>query len=245
MHAAQQLWERHHPATGYPHGVEPVPEPLPGLAFFPGGYGLWGCRQGEPLPSFPVGGIMVLGHDFHSREGYDKSRKLGAEPLTLPTWNNLLALLRDVGVSIERCFFTNLYMGLRSGSGTTGPFPGATDATFVAHCQAFLLEQLRIQRPALILTLGVHVPKVIGALSPQLARWAEGTGLKHLDAVGAVQRGVTFAGVDAHSTTVVALIHPSLRHASLRHRQYGQVRGPEAELAMLRAGLASAGVTAG
>jgi len=132
-------------------------------------------------------------------------------------------------------------MGLRAGTATTGMFPGASDPAFVAHCQNFFLEQLRAQRPSLVLTLGVHVPSVIGALSPELAPWAGSRGLKHLDVVGPVQTGTTFRGVKDLRTTVVALIHPSLRHASLRHRRYGAAAGAEAELAMLRDGLSAAG----
>jgi hypothetical protein len=188
---------------------------------------------------------MVLGHDFHSESGYQESRRRGGERLTLPTWSNLVKLLRAAGIAPERCFFTNLYMGLRVGTATTGPFPGATDAGFVAHCQGFLVEQLRVQRPALILTLGVHVPPVLGALSPELAPWVAGKGLRHLDTVGPVRTGVTFTGVAEYRATVVALIHPSLRHASLRHRRYGTSNGAEAELCMLRDGLAAARVVAG
>jgi hypothetical protein len=240
MHPAKALWARHHPLSGYPANVLPVPEPISGLAFFPGGYGLWGMKQGHPLTAFPVGGIMVLGHDFHSESGYAESRRLGGERLTLPTWSNLLKLFEAAGVMPERCFFTNLYMGLRAGTATTGVFPGANDAKFVSHCQAFFLEQLRVQRPALVLTLGVHVPPVIGVLSPELAPWAAGRGLKHLDTVGPVQTGVTFRDVVDFQTTTVALIHPSLRHASLRHRWYGDAIGVDAELAMLRDGLLAA-----
>jgi hypothetical protein len=240
MHPAEALWTCHHPPAGYPAGVLPVPEPISGLAFFPGGYGLWGTGRDRPLPAFPVGGVMVLGHDFHSEAGYAESRRRGGERLTLPTWSNLLKLFEAAGIAPERCFFTNLYMGLRSGAATTGVFPGARDPTFVAHCQAFLLEQLRTQQPGLVLTLGVHVPPIIGALSPELAPWAAGRGLKHLDAVGPVQQNVTFPGVQAYRTTAVALLHPSLRHASLRHRRYGGHTGADAELAMLRDGLAAA-----
>lgn len=51
------------PPDTYPSGAIPVPEAIAGTAFFPGGHGLW---MEEGAPSFPVGGIMVLGHDFHS-----------------------------------------------------------------------------------------------------------------------------------------------------------------------------------
>lgn len=70
--------------------------------------------------------------------------------------------------------------GLRAGTATTGVFPGANDAKFVSHCQAFFLEQLRVQRPALVLTLGVHVPPVIGVLAGAgtvgSGAWAEASG---------------------------------------------------------------------
>lgn len=242
MHPAEVLWARHHPPAGYPVGVIPVPAPIGGLAFFPGGFGLWGAAPGRPLPALPVGGVMVIGRDFHSEAGYTESRRLGGERLTLPTWGNLLRLFEGVGLPPERCFFTNLYVGLRAGSVATGVFPGASDPAFVAHCQTFLVEQLRVQRPALVLTLGVHVPPVIGPLSPELSPWTEGRGLKHLDAVGPMRTAVTFRGVEHFRTTAVALLHPSLRQASLRHRRYGGVTGEAAEFAMLRDGLAASGV---
>jgi hypothetical protein len=242
MHPAQDLWNRHHPPQGYPDGVVEVPEAISGLAFFPGGYGLYGAQKGRALPEFPKGGIMVLGHDFHSKAGYDESRCRGGERVEMPTWRNLLELFDAVGVPLGRCFFTNLYMGLRQGTATTGRFPGARDAAFVMHCKAFLLEQIRAQRPTLVLTLGVNVPPVLGALSPELASWARKRGLKHLDAAGPVKKGVTFTGVDDFRTTVVALIHPCMRHGSLRHRRYGGKEGADAELAMLREGLAEARV---
>jgi hypothetical protein len=244
MHPVEALWARHAPPAGYPPGVVPVPDPIPGLAFFPGGYGLWGCAAGKPLPPLTVGGVMVLGHDFHSEDGYRKSYQMGAEPETLPTWRNLLRLLREVGIPPEQSFFTNLYMGLRAGSATTGVFPGAHDVTFVAHCERFLLDQLRVQRPALVLTLGIHVPPVIGRLSPELKPWTARRGLRHLDAVGPVQEKVTFPGLTGWTTTVVALTHPSLRGASVRHRRYQGAEKHDAEVRMLHDARARAGLAA-
>lgn len=233
-HPAERLWARHHPPAGYPSGVVPVPQTIPGLAFFPGGYGLWGSRADRPLPDFPVGGVMVLGHDFHSESGYHESLRLGGERMTLPTWRNLVALLKDADIAPDRCFFTNFYMGLRAGSATTGVFPGAGDRGFVEHCRRFLVEQLTAQRPLLVLTLGVHVPHAIAPLSPELEPWAARRGLKHLDATGPVRSGVTFPGVAGLATTVVALTHPSLRAAGVRHRAYRGDVGHRAELGMLR-----------
>lgn len=232
-HLVETLWSAHHPATGYPPGVRAVPSPLPGLGFFPGGYGLWGAQPGHPLPPLPIGGVMVLGHDFHSESGYRASALLGGERLSMPTWRNLIRLLHIASISLETCFFTNVYMGLREGASATGPFPGATDRGFVEHCKAFLVEQLRMQRPALVLCLGKYVPPVLAQMSPELRGWSAAKGFKDIDACGPVQGGVTFPGLDAHQCTVVALLHPSLRQASVRHRRYDGWVGEEAETQML------------
>ena len=244
-HPARALWTLHHPPADYPAGVVRVPEPIPGVAFFPGGYGLWGSTAGQPLPPFPVGGVMVLGHDFHSEAGYRESFKLGAERMTLPTWRSLTTLLAEVGIALERCFFTNLFMGLREGTATTGPFPGGGDPAFVGHCERFLIEQLRAQRPALVLTLGVHVPPIIGRLSPELAAWTTGRGLRHLDTVGPVHAKVTWRGLDGLETTVVALAHPSLRSANVRHRRYGELVKHAAEVRMIEDALGRSGMVTG
>jgi hypothetical protein len=244
-HPVETLRAEHAPPHGYPPGVVPIPAPLPGLAFFPGGHGLWGSAEGKPLPRFPVGGVMVLGHDFHSEDGYTKSSKAGSESTKLPTWLNLLKVLSEVGIAPERCFFTNLYMGLRAGSANTGRFPGAGDPTFVAHCKQFLVHQLQTQRPSLLVTLGIEVPPVVGQLSPQLAPWAAGRGLQYLDGVGPVQAKVTFSGIGNYSTTAVALTHPCQRNANVGHRRYLGAVGHQAEVRMLHDACALAGITTG
>ncbi len=260
MHPADALWARHEPPGRYPDGVVRVRKPIPGRAFFPGGFGLWDAVAGAPLPPMPVGGVMVLGHDFHSEDGYEKSLKAGEEPRDNKTWSNLLPVLDEVGISRKWCFFTNLYMGLRATptaqqerpgvkarrprSPTMGKHPGASDADFVSHCRAFLVEQLRVQRPALILSLGKYVPPALGTLSPELAPWAEWKNFGHIDKVGAVQSPVTVGGIDGYQTTVVALLHPCQRRLNLPARRYGSAAGAEAELAMIRVGMALAGVAA-
>src|SRR5688572_28477068 len=144
QHVAVELWRRHHPRR-YPRGVLRVPKPIPGLAFFPGGYGLWNAKKGTSavLPPFPRRGVMVLGHDFHSESGYNSSLERGCESETQPTWLNLLKLLRAARVPLARCFFTNFYMGLRQGDATTGLFPGSSNNEFAKHCGDFFIEQLK------------------------------------------------------------------------------------------------------
>jgi hypothetical protein len=221
----------------YPAGVVPVPERLPGTAFFPGGAGLW-MPDGGALPPMPTGGVMVLGHDFYSEAGYRRFLESRGESTRGPTWRNLLALLARVGVTPEACFFTNVYMGLRAGSRNTGRFPGASDAGFVERCRMFLLEQLRAQRPRVVLSLGSHVPAVAAPLSPELEPWLGCKTLTGLDAASVpLIAAATFDGLPDVSATVVALTHPSLRWASVGRRRYKGYAGDDAEVAMLEEAL--------
>lgn len=240
QHPAQQLWAEHAYPGDQPLGVLPVPEAIRGTAFFPGGYGLFVSEPGGELPSFPFGGVMVLGHDFHSEIGYRRSLAQDCESLSQPTWRNLLRLLAQAAIPTADCFFTNFFMGLRQGTITTGVFPGSKSEPYVEYCRRFLLRQLEVQRPRLVLTLGVRVPYLVAPMSPELAPWQMRQGLKHLDACGPIQLKVSFAGLPGFRTTVVALTHPSLRHTSVRHRRFHGATGAEAELKMLIAARAMA-----
>lgn len=233
QHPAQQLWDEHAYPGDHPLGVLPVPEAIRGTAFFPGGFGLLVSAPGSELPSFPFGGLMVLGHDFHSEAGYRRSLERNGESLSQPTWRNLLRLLAQAAIPTADCFFTNFFMGLRQGTITTGVFPGSKSEPYVEHCRRFLLRQLEVQRPRLLLTLGIHTPVLVAPMSPELAPWRIRQGLKYLDASGPIQRRASFVGLPGFRTTVVALTHPSLRHASMRHRRFDGATGADAELRML------------
>jgi hypothetical protein len=221
---------RTHLPTNYPKGVVPTREAISGTAFFPGGHGLW-MEEGEPR--FPVGGIMVLGHDFHSEAEYNKSVERCKENLKAATWRNLINFLEAAGIAPRDCFYTNFYMGLREGLATTGVFPGSTDPDFVRACQQFFLEQLRQQRPKVILVLGVHVPRQLAPLAPELQQWSAATTLNDFNAPGmAVVHKVCFTG-HAEAVNVVMLAHPSQRLLNVRHRSYKGLVGQEAELGMV------------
>lgn len=225
-----------------PPGVIPLRARIGGTAFFPGGAGLWGAVPGQPLPFMPIGGVMVLGHNFDSETGFAASLRRGSENLNGPTWRTLRTVLLRAGIALEECFFTNAYMGLKAGAQATGPFPGARDAAFVRRCQRFLLEQIRLQQPRLLLTLGKEVLPVLVPLAPELhVAW---TGLRTLPE--ADQRGVAlvnavhFPGVP-HATTVVALTHPANRAPIVRWRRYHDLEGDAAEQELLREALQQVG----
>jgi hypothetical protein len=233
IHAAEALWRQHGNYVDYPKGVIAVPEPIAGTAFFPGGYGLWNPDATRPLPPFPFRGVMIVGHDFHSEVGYWASQRRKHESLNQPTWRNLLDVLRRAKIDLTQCFFTNFFTGLRAGSRTTGRFPGASDNGFVKDCRSFLLGQIEVQRPSLLITLGTQTPFLMAPLSSQLSDWAERRGLKHLDTHEPVRFGVRFLDLEDFAINVVALTHPSLRPACVRHRRYKGLEKDAAELLML------------
>ncbi len=215
---------------------------IPGTAFFPGGAGLWQAGLETPLPPMPIGGVMVLGQDFHSEEAFEASLAERTEVPERPskhfrippTWIELRRLLAEAEIPLERCFFTNAFMGLRRGNKSVGRFPGALDDGYVDRCRQFLLRQLTMQRPSVVLTLGIWVPGFIAPLSPQLAGWRKPRTMRAIDDAGPIVRAVQFPGSTAGGCVVIALTHPSLRAANVGRRRFGDNAGHAAEIAMLR-----------
>ena len=141
MYAIEQLFTLLDQFGSYPNGVMKIPGRFDGTAFFPGGWGLWNTHPHELLPPVPIGGSMVLGHNFDSEAGFQHAFSHAGENLKSATWRNLLAFLKQVGISPEQCFFTNAYVGLRAGDHAMGAFSGARDPEFVRWCRNFLLKR--------------------------------------------------------------------------------------------------------
>lgn len=217
-------------------GVKPVPEQIQGTSFFPGGVGLY-CKDRGVLPQFPVGGVMVLGHDFHSEVGYEQSLQRGAEDMCGQTWRHLLKFLSRVPICLDRCFFTNVYMGLRVGDIATGEFPGAKSEQFVTSCRRFFLHQVSLQRPSLILALGSYVPVFLAPLSPALAPWAKTMTFRERDSTAPLVKSVTFDTLHATPCVVVSMVHPCLRPSNIRHRRTPTASGDAFELSLVKEAL--------
>lgn len=239
-HPSRRLWGEVHAVEPYPLGVSSVPEQIAGTSFFPGGTGLW-CEAAPDVPPLPVGGVMVLGHDFHSRAGYEWSRRNIAENLNSPTWRHLRSLLQAVPIAPETCFFTNVYMGLRDGKATMGRFPGSRDPAFIERCRLFFIRQLQVQRPRLILALGAFVPPFLAPLSPELSGWATCHSFRELDGAGLSTIAAASFAKAGHVCALVALTHPCLRPVNVGRRSWQSLRGDSAELQMVREALSLAG----
>lgn len=242
LHPIETLFEDLRHIGPFPIGVVPVPDRIQGIAFFPGGAGLWGAKPGRPLPPMPIGGVMVLGHNFDSVAGFQHSLLHEGENLNGPTWRAVLDLIDRAGIPREQCFFTNAYMGLIDGRSAVGKFPGASDAGFVRRCQDFLVKQISVQQPKVILTLGKEVLPLLAAISPELhAKWAKVRTLVAADRLhAALIHPCHFSGAQ-HPIAVVALTHPAFRHLNIARRHYADQSGDAAEVALIRDALQNVG----
>jgi hypothetical protein len=235
LHPVEHLFARLDQFHDYPPGVKRMPGRFKGTAFFPGGAGLWQAVPGQPLPPFPVGGVMVLGHNFGPEVDFvPQADELRSENLNGATWRGVRDVLPRAGIPLERCFFTNAYVGVLPGSKAVGRFPGASVPAFVQWCQAFILEQVRAQQPRLLLTLGKEVLPVVAELTPELRRaWSGAKTLRDIDQLKvALVHPVEFPGV-SHATAVVALTHPANRPPNVKRRRYQGQGGDAAEMLLL------------
>ena len=188
-------------------------------AFFPGGRGLWSCPGSSLKPD-----TIVLGQDFSTWEQHQEILHGSSEDLKTPTWRNLIAVLNRVGLDLERCFFTNAFMGLRRNGLSTGVFPGFRDAAYMAENADFLQFQIE--------TIG---PRCRGA-----GDWAD-FNFQTVDSEDrALLRGVEFGNL---RTNLVALVHPSMRFKNVGMRRFGGKFGDDAEVSLLSEGLRVSGIT--
>jgi uracil-DNA glycosylase len=224
----------------YPDGVVPVPSQIPGLAFFPGGHGVYQEEGLFELPAFPFRKVMVVGQDFDTLKNFEKSSKRHEENRNVGAWGNLLPLLDRSGIPRAGCFFTNAYMGLRATGRNVGPSVGSRSEAFRATCLSFFLRQLELQEPRLILCLGAQVARFLAHCSSDLQAWSGGS----FASIDSTNSGVLFNvgfGDRQPVPAVVALVHPSFRSANIGRRRYRNDRGEAAEQALLIEAIARSG----
>ena len=151
----------------YGAGAIEVGNQVDGTAFFPGGTGLWrGLEAYGKLPDeFPEAPIMFLGHNFDSVKGHKDSCTRGIERMNTGTWHFLIRYLAAAELDPAGGFYTNAFVGLqpKNANGTL-----YANEEFYQECRAFLIEQISIVRPRLIVALGQNAAReldlVIGRL---------------------------------------------------------------------------------
>ena len=222
---------------------------LPEFAFFPGGAGLWGVSTGSEWPPIPEGRIMVLGHNFGSTDYYDNCcRTWHGDNQNSNTWKGLTEILGVTGIPLEWCFFTNVYVGLRTDSKETGKFPGASNKPFRNKCQTLFQKEVEYQKPSLILSFGRFNPRFLSEIANELASWKHCKDtLKRVDLseAGPVVASVRFTMCPQLDTVVVALTHPSCparaSHVA-RNRLYKERNGYDVEIDMIQDALRLSGL---
>lgn len=191
-------------------------------------------------PEFPYEGVMVVGHDWGTVSDFDAYSKFDAENLRNPTWRNMLPFLEKVGINPRRCFFTNFFIGLRTGPSSVGAFPGAKDPAYVSACLTLLVEQIETQRPKLIIVLGKYVPRLMAKASYKLRDWSNFDSFKTIDQNNAAVILETNLSSSTHKFSTVCLVHPCYRQLNVRHRHWNGFRGDEAEVNLTKYALMQA-----
>lgn len=224
-------------AVRYPSEVTPTWARIENAEFFPGGYGLWLARAGEPLPELPIGGVLVLGHNLDCVESFAKNlAKGGANPDTQPTFRNLKRLLDASGIPVSNVFLTNFFMGC--GLMQTGAFPGRNDRNFVSDCADLLRRTLHILQPRTVIVLGKETWRHLGAVAPGLGAWAKLRTFSALDKLEHAQVLGPLSVDGGPPFKAVAVVHPSYAPSNWKHRRYAGRDGLGAEAELLRLALA-------
>lgn len=152
----------------------PVGKYIRGQAFFPGGDGLWrvdgmhtlvpGAQEGQIAKH----GVMFIGNDFGSVTTQLASVARGYEEFTVKTWHFLRQRIVRTSIPAQMLFFTNAVMGLRrTGSNiddigweSVDPNTKPSERFFV-RCARFLLQQVQLLEPRIVVVLGGKQQEVV------------------------------------------------------------------------------------
>lgn len=216
------------PEDVFPTGVmRPLLPFVRGVAFFPGGSGLFGGAE-QPIAPRP---IMVVGQDFGTTEYVDEMRASGATSEDMgSTWNGLLDLfLGPSGIDPRDCFFTNTLMGARCIGGMTGPNPALDHDQFMLACESFMKKQITVVQPSVVIALGVIPAALLSrwlGIARELARprRAKPPRIAELDDLGLqFVEGIRLSGLNICFDFGWS-IHPANGKPNLRHRSWKSVR---------------------
>jgi hypothetical protein len=222
--------------NSYPLELESVDCGITGIGFFPGARGIW--KNGDE--TLTNKSIMVLGHDFGAKRDYQNSVIRGEENLKALTWKNLKEAMDDYRIKPENCFFTNCIMGIRAeGLSAIGENPASKNEnfeTFKKDCQEFLIKQITIQKPQLIICLGLQILNFMSDMSTKLGHLSKIKSFKKLDIENlSAFENIEFNGISNYLTNLVFITHPTYRHLNIENRSYYGLSGIDAERKLVNA----------
>ncbi|HEY5325671.1 MAG TPA: uracil-DNA glycosylase family protein [Mucilaginibacter sp.] len=216
----------------YPFELEKADCGISGKGFFPGARGLF-----EPDDqTLSNKSIMILGHDFGAKRDYENSIKRGCENQQSLTWGNLNKMLVLFDIDQKQCFFTNCIMGVRvSGESALGRTIAYKYPDYLTDCKDLLIKQIAIQKPKLIIALGLNILDFLSSLSPKLSKLTKIKSFKILDDKKlAFFNEIEFVGLLNYKTNLVIITHPTYWHLNVKHRNHDGLKGLDAEKKLIK-----------
>jgi hypothetical protein len=226
----QKLFDELKKFNKYPVSMSKIFGDIKGVAFFPGGKGIY---YSESLSDKK---IMVLGHNFDTEKNYLKYVDEGSEDVKKnSTWRNILEFLPKCNISPMDCFFTNAFLGAKRDGKSVGKLSASSDKKFKEYCLNFFLREIEIQKPKLILVLGLEAAHFLAPLNEKLNDWGNAD-FKSIDENDLqVIKSVKFP--NGVTSNLVVLTHPSMRQISITRRTYKKFSGDQAEVEMVKEAL--------
>ena len=200
-------------------------------AFFPGGTGFWSNSEASKPD------IMVIGQDFGMESDYLNILNGFKKDTDTPTWKNLIKLFESTNIDLNRCFYTNAYMGLRTNGTKIGQMPGSNNNSVFQSNRDFLAYQIHILKPKYIITLGSPSAVMLGSLSDDISDWVLDKKFSYYDTAqrslvkNVVIKKEKFSSLKSifcdnnvnfenHKFDCLRLVHTCFRHLNIKNRSF-------------------------
>lgn len=125
-------------------------------------------------------------------------------------------------------------MGVRAEGSALGRSPAFEYPEYIKGCKDFLIKQIDIQKPKIIVALGLHLIGFISDMSPELSDVAKIKNFKKLDERNlAGFSDVSFYSLPGFKTSVIFITHPTYWHLNVLYRTYNGLKEKDAEAALI------------
>jgi hypothetical protein len=141
------------------------------------------------------------------------------------------AVAGDPGRAIQKSFRS---LDRRAEGSAIGKSPAFEYPEYLNDCKGFLIKQIEIQKPKLILVLGLHLLGYMSTISAELLAISKIKSYKKMDEQKlASVKSISFIGLDGYQTNIVFITHPTYRHLNIGNRRFRDFKGAQAELELI------------
>lgn len=206
-----------------------IGNPVAGRGFFPVATG--SSQDGRTDIPLTPRKLMFVGQDWGAHDSFKSLKENLDADMYSGTAARLASLLKEAGIPIEECFFTNALFGVREGKTNTGRSPGWKDEAFVTASAEALKLQIKAIQPKAMICLGRDAPCLLALLIPERKAWSPFITFKAIDEGN---HGVLSLASNSGPMDAAILTHPSYRHINARQRYFRGLRGHAAEVQLLK-----------